>query len=51
MFGNVIYDSLKNDYCKTNDIDLLRISFRNKNNMLDIIGEKLKQKGLLENGI
>lgn len=43
-----LYDKLKNEYCKEHDIDLLRISYREKKNMLDIIDNKLKEKGLLE---
>ena len=46
-----LYDKIKNEYCKEHNIDLLRISFREKNNMLDIIDNKLKEKGLINNGI
>lgn len=43
-----LYDKLKNEYCKEHNIDLLRISYREKKNMLEIIDNKLKEKGLLE---
>lgn len=46
-----LYDKLKNQYCNEHNIDLLRISFRNKNNLLNIIDKKLIQKGLLKDGI
>lgn len=42
-----LYDHLKNEYCKEHSIDLLRISFRDKDKMIDIINEKLKEKGLI----
>lgn len=42
-----LYDSIKNEYCEEHRIDLLRISFREKDQLLDIIDNKLKQKGLI----
>ena len=42
-----LYDSLKNQYCEEHNIDLLRISYRNKKQLLDIVDEKLRQKGLI----
>ena len=42
-----LYDKIKNEYCKEHNIDLLRISFREKNKLLDIIDNKLKEKGIL----
>lgn len=46
-----LYDKIKNEYCEEHNIDLLRISFRDKDNIIDIINNKLKEKGLLNNGI
>lgn len=46
-----LYDKLKNEYCKEHNIDLVRISFRDKDKLIDIIDNKLKQKGLINNGI
>lgn len=46
-----LYDKLKNEYCAEHNIDLLRISFRDKDRMLDIIDKKLLEKGLIQNGI
>ena len=46
-----LYDKIKNEYCKDHNIDLLRISYREKKNIIEIIDNKLKEKGLLCNGI
>lgn len=46
-----LYDKLKNEYCEKHNIDLLRISFRKKKEMIDIIYNKLVEKGLIDNGI
>lgn len=45
-----LYDHMKDDYCKKHDIDLLRISFRDKDKLIDIIHKKLLEKGMINNG-
>lgn len=42
-----LYDRMKDDYCKEHNIDLLRISYRNKDNISTIIYNKLQEKELL----
>lgn len=46
-----IYDKMKDEYCQKNNIDLLRISYKDKDNLLEIIDKKLIQKGLINDGI
>ena len=43
-----LYDKIKNEYCNEHNIDLLRISFKEKQNMLEIIDNKLREKGLIK---
>ena len=45
-----LYDQLKNDYCQEHNIDLLRISFRDKNDLINIINQKLLEKGMIKDG-
>lgn len=46
-----LYDELKNEYCASNNIDLLRISWREKDNIEEILLAKLEEKGIIKNGI
>lgn len=46
-----LHDETKNQYCKDHNIDLLRISFRDKKDLIAILDNKLKEKGLLKDGI
>jgi hypothetical protein len=45
--GQVYRDNLKNEYCKQNKIDLLRIPYWDFDNIETILTDKLKQKGLI----
>ena len=42
-----LYDKLKNEYCEKNNIDLIRISFRDKERLIEIVEQKLIEKGLI----
>lgn len=42
-----LYDKLKNEYCIIHNIDLLRINYREKDRLIEIIDSRLKQKGLI----
>lgn len=46
-----IYDQLKTKYCEDNNIDLLRISFEDKDKVLDLVESKLIEKELIKGGI
>ena len=37
-----LYDELKTDYCLKNNIDLLRISYKQKDQLIELINQKLK---------
>jgi len=41
------YDSLKNEYCIHNNIELLRISYRDKEQMISNIQLKLEEMGVM----
>ena len=43
----VLYDNIKNEYCASHNIDLLRISFNEKRDIENILNNKLKEKGLI----
>lgn len=45
--GQVYRDGLKNEYCKQNKFDLLRIPYWEFDNIETILTDKLKQKGLI----
>ena len=45
--GQVYRDNLKNDYCKQNKLDLLRIPYWDFDNIEEILTDKLKEKGLI----
>ena len=45
--GQVYRDNLKNEYCKQNNIDLLRIPYWEFDNIEEILTNKLMQKGLI----
>ena len=45
--GQLERDELKNNYCKENNIDLLRIHYWEFDNLENILRDKLKKKGLI----
>jgi hypothetical protein len=45
--GQVRRDNLKNEYCKQNKLDLLRIPYWEFDNIENILTNKLKEKGLI----
>lgn len=45
--GQVYRDNLKNEYCKQNKLDLLRIPYWDFDNIETILTDKLKEKGLI----
>ena len=42
-----LYDKQKNDYCKTNNIDLLRIPYWDSEKIEEILTNKLREKGVM----
>lgn len=43
-----LYDKLKNEYCENNNIDLFRISFRDKERVTEMLESKLMEKCLIQ---